>query len=74
MFDLNNRLDAIEKDVVYKTASGLDLQCRIHMPAQPGKHPWPMLLDVHGGGWNRFDRTRDGPVDQQLAALGLVVA
>ena len=74
MFDLNNRLDVIEKDVVYTTASGLDLQCRIHMPAQPGKHPWPMLLDVHGGGWNRFDRTRDGPVDQQLAALGMVVA
>jgi acetyl esterase len=44
------------------------------MPAQPGQKPWPMLLDVHGGGWNRFDRTRDGPVDQQLAALGMVVA
>jgi acetyl esterase len=74
MFDLHNQLDVIEKDVVYQTVAGLDLQCRIHMPAQPGKHPWPMLLDVHGGGWNRFDRTRDGPVDQQLAALGLVVA
>lgn len=47
----------------------MDLQCRIHMPAQPGPQPWPMLLDVHGGGWSRFDRTRDGPVDQQLAAM-----
>ena len=74
MFDLNNQLDVIEKDVVYQTASGMDLQCRIHMPAKPGKRPWPMLLDVHGGGWNRFDRTRDGPVDQPLAALGMVVA
>lgn len=74
MFDLNNRLDVIEKDVVYKTASGMDLQCRIHMPAQAGERPWPMLLDVHGGGWNRYDRTRDGPMDKPLAALGMVVA
>ncbi len=74
MFDLHNQLDVIEKDVVYQRIDGVDWQCRIHMPAQPGKHPWPMLLDVHGGGWNRFDRTRDGPVDQQLAALGMVVA
>ena len=37
MFDLHNQLDVIEKDVVYQTVAGLDLQCRIHMPAQPAR-------------------------------------
>ena len=41
MFDLHNQLDVIEKDVVYQHVDGVDWHCRIHMPAQPGKRPWP---------------------------------
>jgi acetyl esterase len=33
-----------------------------------------MLVDIHGGGWNRFDRMRDKPVDVELASHGMVIA
>ena len=32
-----------------------------------------MLLDVHGGAWNDQDRTANAPVDERLAASGILV-
>jgi acetyl esterase/lipase len=39
-----------------------------------GDGPFPALLDVHGGAWNRGDRTADEVMNRALAASGIVVA
>lgn len=45
---------------------------RIYQPQGDG--PFPALLDVHGGAWNRGDLTSDEVMNQALAASGIVVA
>lgn len=47
------------------------LLARVYTPAGAG--PFPLLLDVHGGGWNSGDRTNNEPIDSALAAHGIVV-
>jgi acetyl esterase/lipase len=44
---------------------------RIYLPQGDG--PFPALLDLHGGAWNNQDRTANGPMDESLAASGLLV-
>lgn len=48
------------------------LMARIYQPQ--GEGPFPALLDVHGGAWNDQDRTANAPVDERLAASGILVA
>jgi acetyl esterase len=47
------------------------LMARIYQPQDQG--PFPTLLDVHGGAWNDQDRTANAPVDERLAASGILV-
>jgi acetyl esterase/lipase len=47
------------------------LMARIYQPQADG--PFPALLDVHGGAWNGQDRTANAPVDERLAASGILV-
>ncbi|MGH8057054.1 MAG: alpha/beta hydrolase [Candidatus Entotheonellia bacterium] len=47
------------------------LMARIYQPQ--GEGPFPTLLDVHGGAWNDQDRTANAPVDERLAASGILV-
>lgn len=47
------------------------LMARIYQPQ--GQGPFPTLLDVHGGAWNDQDRTANAPVDERLAASGILV-
>jgi acetyl esterase len=61
-----------DRDVEYRRVGGRSLLAHVYEPQGPG--PFPMLVDIHGGGWNRFDRMRDKPVDIELASHGLVVA
>jgi acetyl esterase len=44
---------------------------RVYQPQ--GEGPFPVLLDVHGGAWNAQDRTANAPVDERLAASGILV-
>jgi acetyl esterase/lipase len=45
---------------------------RVYQPQGAG--PFPALLDVHGGAWNRGDLTGDEVMNRALAASGIVVA
>ena len=45
---------------------------RIYLPQGDG--PFPVLLDVHGGAWNRGDRTHSEYRAPMLAATGVVIA
>jgi acetyl esterase/lipase len=47
------------------------LMARIYQPKAPG--PFPTVLDLHGGAWNRKDRLAEEPMDRALAASGLLV-
>src|SRR5207245_9199822 len=47
------------------------LMARVYQPQGAG--PFPALLDVHGGAWNDQDRTANAPVDERLAASGILV-
>ena len=50
---------------------GRMLMARIYQPQGPG--PFPTVLDLHGGAWNRKDRFAEEPMDRALAASGLLV-
>jgi acetyl esterase/lipase len=47
------------------------LMARIYQPQEPG--PFPTVLDLHGGAWNRKDRLAEEPMDRALASSGLLV-
>lgn len=59
-------------DVTYRTDQNVSWPARIYQPEGAG--PFPALLDVHGGAWNRGSYTDNQRMDEVLAASGLVVA
>ena len=58
-------------DVEFRRAPTRTLMARIYQPQGDG--PFPALLDAHGGAWNNQDRTANAPMDEKLAASGLLV-
>lgn len=58
-------------EVEFRRAPARTLMARIYQPQGDG--PFPALLDVHGGAWNNQDRTANAPMDEKLAASGLLV-
>jgi acetyl esterase len=59
-------------DVEYRKDPVRTLMARIYQPQADG--PFPALLDLHGGAWNDQDRTANAPMDERLAASGILVA
>ena len=70
-YDPAKRYDTKVWDVEYRRDPVRTLMARIYQPQ--GEGPFPVLLDVHGGAWNDQDRTANAPVDQRLAASGILV-
>src|SRR6266567_5785205 len=61
----------IKQGVVYGRGGGRELYCDIYQPA--GMRPRaPAVLLLHGGGWNRGDRTAMTDFGERLAAEGFV--
>src|SRR5229473_2674059 len=54
-----------------RNRAGRMLMARIYQPKGTG--PFPTVLDLHGGAWNRKDRFAEEPMDRALAASGLLV-
>jgi acetyl esterase/lipase len=54
-----------------RTAAGRQLMARIYQPQGPG--PFPTVLDLHGGAWNRKDRFANEPMDRAVAASGVLI-
>jgi acetyl esterase len=54
-----------------RNAQGRELKARVYRPKGPG--PFPTVLDLHGGAWNRKDRLAEQPMDRALAASGALV-
>ena len=54
-----------------RNSAGRMLMARIYQPQGAG--PFPTLLDLHGGAWNRKDRLAEEPMDRAIAASGVLV-
>lgn len=54
-----------------RNAAGRMLKARVYQPQ--GSGPFPTLLDLHGGAWNRKDRLAEEPMDRAIAASGVLV-
>jgi len=54
-----------------RNAQGRQLMARIYRPR--GQGPFPTVLDLHGGAWNRKDRLAEEPMDRAIAASGALV-
>ena len=62
---------AVSEIELRRNSAGRMLMARIYQPKGPG--PFPTVLDLHGGAWNRKDRFAEEPIDRALAASGLLV-
>ncbi len=58
-------------DIEFRRDPVRTLMARIYQPQGDG--PFPALLDLHGGAWNNQDRTSNAPMDERLAASGMLV-
>ena len=58
-------------DIEFRRDPVRTLMARIYQPQGDG--PFPTLLDLHGGAWNNQDRTSNAPMDERLAASGMLV-
>ena len=70
-YDPSNHFEIKAWDAEFRRAPTRTLMARIYQPQGAG--PFPALLDLHGGAWNNQDRTANAPMDQRLAASGIVV-
>jgi len=58
-----------------KNAQGRQLMARIYQPQANGTNagPFPVVLDLHGGAWQRKDRKAEEPMDRAIASSGVLV-
>ena len=71
-YDPSARFDLDVQEVEFRVNSaGRQLMARIYEPVGPG--PFPVMLDLHGGGWNRRDRLAEEPMDRAIAESGVLV-
>jgi acetyl esterase len=73
-FDVSAPYEVDETDVVYARPGGAELLARVYRPKGTPAAPLIGVVDVHGGAWNRGDRTVGVQVGRGLAAAGVVVA
>lgn len=72
-FDPAAPYEVEEADVPFARPEGKELLARIYRPKGEASGPLAALVDVHGGAWNRLDRTSGAIHSRALAASGLVV-
>jgi acetyl esterase/lipase len=71
-YDPKARFEVKVSEVEFRrNAAGRMLMARIYQPQGAG--PFPTLLDLHGGAWNRKDRLAEEPMDRAIAASGVLV-
>ena len=70
-YDPTAQYESTSYDVEYRRDGNGPWSATVFQPK--GKGPFPALLDIHGGAWNRGSRASNAPIDTKLAESGLVV-
>jgi len=71
-YDPKARFELKVSEVPFRrNAQGRQLMARIYQPQ--GSGPFPTVLDLHGGAWNRKDRRAEEPMDRAIASSGVLV-
>src|SRR5580765_1958751 len=71
-YDPKAKFDPKVSEVPFrKNAKGRQLMARIYEPQGAG--PFPVVLDLHGGAWQRKDRKAEEPMDRAIASSGVLV-
>ena len=70
-YNPNNNFGVETYEVEYRHDGAESWPATVYQPQ--GKGPFPVLLDVHGGAWNRGDRTNNETMDRALAVSGMAV-
>ena len=71
-YDPKAKFDLTVTEVEFRrNLKGRQLMARIYRPQ--GNGPFPTVLDLHGGAWNRKDRRAEEPMDRAIAASGVLV-
>src|SRR5882762_5153049 len=71
-YDPSARFEIKVSEVPFRrNAQGRQLMARIYQPQGAG--PFPVVLDLHGGAWQRKDRKAEEPMDRAIAASGVLV-
>lgn len=68
---VRNQCEIDVRDLEYLRHGDQALLARIYKPRGAG--PFPLVIDLHGGAWNKKDRTSDAGTDEPLAKSGVVV-
>lgn len=68
---LKPRYDVVVEEHECPRPDGSTMALRVARPK--GKGPFPAAIDIHGGGWVLHDRHWNGPIDDVLAAQGIVM-
>jgi acetyl esterase/lipase len=72
LYDPAGSFEVKSRDVEYRREGSRSWLVRVYQPQGPG--PFPLLMEVHGGAWNNNDRLQNEPLNQAIAATGIVVA
>ena len=75
-YDPKAKFDLKVSEVPFrKNEKGRQLMARIYQPvsSNAGAGPFPVVLDLHGGAWQRKDRTAEEPMDRAIATSGVLV-
>lgn len=72
LYDPRQTFAVRSRDVEYRHDGSRSWLARVYQPQGPG--PFPALLEVHGGAWNNNDRLQNEPLNEAVAASGMVVA
>ena len=71
-YDPNASFELKTRDVEYVRHGDIRLLARVYEPHGPG--PFPMIIDIHGGGWRQYDRLRQAAIAEEMASHGIVWA
>lgn len=63
----------VERDIVYRTAAGVDLRLDVYRPRQDTTGGRPAVVFIHGGGWRMGDKNQSRVRFVELAERGYVV-
>jgi acetyl esterase len=75
-YDPSARFEIKVSEVPFrKNAQGRQLMARIYQPVSSNRSagPFPVVLDLHGGAWQRKDRKAEEPMDRAIASSGVLV-